>query len=167
MSPGTGQGPAGFASTIPTHPPLSLPDTECGQQKAFCPAELSLFFPSLVSQDITFSTVHLESLGSFCCQLHFATGVCFFHYSSSESPSFPAVHVVSEASLHCSNPCSPLLHTSCLSAYPALSLPSPSNNKLQGSPWPALCAVHWLPAAFSACLRGTCCAGALASAVWW
>lgn len=107
---------------------------------------------------------HLESLGS-CSQLHFTTGVHFSHYSSSESLSFPAVHVVSKASLHCAHPCSPLLHISCPSAFPALLLPSPSNNKLKLPPWPMLCAVRGLPAAFSPYLQGTCCAGALASAV--
>lgn len=140
-----GYWPCQHYPTPPPPPPLCLPDTECGQEKAFYSAEFSLFVPSPVSQDITSSSVctenHLESLVS-CCQLHFATGVYFFHYSSFESLSFPAVNVVSKASLHCAHPCSPLLHISCPSAFPALPLPSPSNNKLKGSPWPALWAVQ-------------------------
>lgn len=179
VSPGTGQTWVLQASDScwscqhypnpPLPPPLCLPDTEYGQQKAFYPAEFSLFVPSLVFQDVTSSSVTqriiLNLSAPSAVSFIWPLGFTFSHYSSSESPSFPAAHVVYKASLHCAHPWSPLLHISCPSAFPALPLPSPSNNKLKGSPWPALCAVCRLPAAFSLCLHGTCHAGALASAV--
>lgn len=67
VSPGTGQTwvlqasdscwPCQHYPNPPLPPPLCLPGTEYGQQKAFYPAEFSLFVPSLVFQDVTSSSV--------------------------------------------------------------------------------------------------------------
>lgn len=106
VSPGTGQTWVLQASDScwscqhypnpPLPPPLCLPDTIWTAKSILSCRILSICsFPGFSRCDIfkCHTENHLESLSSFCCQLHLATGVYFFHYSSSESPSFPAAHV--------------------------------------------------------------------------